>query len=47
MAEAEIFGYIYYAVSFAEDIIYRIEVIGYLDRTEFIVQPVGFLENWN
>ena len=46
MAEAEIFNYIYYVVSFTEDLIYHIEVIGYLDRTEFIVIPVGFLENW-
>ena len=49
MAEAEIFNYIYYVVinSFAEDLIYRIEVIGYLDRTEFTVKPIGFWENWD
>ena len=45
MAEAEMFNYIYYVVSFAEDLIYRIEVIGYLDRKEFTVEPIGFLEN--
>ena len=45
MAEVEIFNYIYYVVSFAEDLIYRIDVIGYLNRTEFIIKSIGFLEN--
>ena len=45
MAEAEMFNYIYYVVSFAKDLIYRIEMIGYLERKEFTVESIGFFEN--